>query len=204
MILLITGPSGAGKSTFITRLKQLDPRLEFSISTTTRPIRDGEIDGRDYDFTVEAEFLKLRDQGAFVEWAKVHGNYYGTRCDQIDRMSAEGKIPMLDIDVQGGLQVLDLFGTTGPDLVSVFLFPPSWEELERRLTHRGTDRPEVIADRLQTARSEVKQAGKYRYWIINDDVEEAVGRMRAVIQAEECRSEAFSSLPLPDEGQDGP
>jgi len=199
MILLITGPSGAGKSTFIARLKQLDPRLEFSVSTTTRPIRDGEIDGRDYDFTVPEEFLKLRDEGAFVEWAEVHGNYYGTRRDQIDRMIAAGRIPLLDIDVQGGLQVLELFGSDRPELVSVFLFPPSWEELERRLTQRGTDTPEVIAGRLRTARSEVKLADKYRYWIVNDDVEEAVARMRAVIRAEECRRESFLSPPLPEE-----
>lgn len=196
MILLITGPSGAGKSTFIARLKQLDPRLQFSVSTTTRPIRDGEVDGRDYDFTVESEFLRLRDEGAFVEWAHVHDNYYGTRRDQLDRMLAEGKIPLLDIDVQGGVQVIDLFEK---DLVSVFLFPPSWQELERRLTSRGTDSPEVIARRLANARGEVKLAHRYEYWIINDDVEAAVGRMRAIIQAEECRREAFDDLPLPTE-----
>lgn len=195
MILLITGPSGAGKSTFIERLKQLDPRLQFSVSTTTRPIRDGEIDGRDYDFTVEDEFLRLRDEGAFVEWARVHDNYYGTRRDQLDRIAAEGKIPLLDIDVQGGVQVIDIFDSS--ELVSVFLFPPSWEELERRLTSRGTDSPEVIARRLANARGEVKLADRYRYWIVNDDVEAAVQRMRAVIQAEECRREAFDGLPLP-------
>ena len=197
MILLITGPSGAGKSTFIARLKQLDPRLEFSISTTTRPIRDGEIDGRDYDFTVGDEFLRLRDAGAFVEWARVHDNYYGTRRDQIERMDAEGRIPLLDIDVQGGLQVIDIFGADGPELVSVFLFPPSWAELERRLVQRGTDSAQVIARRLKNAREEVKLADRYRYWIVNDDVEEAVGRMRAVILAEECRREAFAGSPLP-------
>ena len=194
MIVLITGPSGAGKSTFVGQLMAQDPRLAFSVSTTTRPIRAGEIDGRDYDFlTDETEFLRLKDEGAFVEWARVHDNYYGTRRSQLEEMAAAGQIPLLDIDVQGGVQVIDLFG---PELVSVFLFPPSWEELERRLRQRGTDTAEVIARRLANARREVEFADRYRYWIVNDDVQQAVGRMRAVIQAQECRREAFGRPPL--------
>ncbi|MBU8871052.1 MAG: guanylate kinase [Gemmatimonadales bacterium] len=193
MIVLITGPSGAGKSTFVGKLMAEDSRLAFSVSTTTRPIREGEVDGRDYDFTNETEFLRLKDEGAFVEWARVHDNYYATRRSQLDEMAAAGKIPVLDIDVQGGVQVIDIFGT---ELVSVFLFPPSWQELERRLVNRGTDADEVIARRLANARGEVEFADRYRYWIINEDVEKAVIRMRAVIQAEECRRESFEQFPL--------
>ena len=142
MIVLITGPSGAGKSTFVGKLMAKDSRLAFSVSTTTRPIREGEVDGRDYDFTDETEFLRLKDEGAFVEWARVHDNYYGTRRSQLEEMAAAGKIPVLDIDVQGGVQVIDIFG---PELLSVFLFPPSWEELERRLVNRysGGHRPQA-------------------------------------------------------------
>ena len=200
MIVLITGPSGAGKSTFVGKLMAQDPRLAFSVSTTTRPIRAGEVDGRDYDFiTDEAEFLRLKDEGAFVEWARVHDNYYGTRRSQLQEMVAAGQIPLLDIDVQGGVQVIELFG---PELGSVFLFPPSWQELERRLVQRGTDTPEVITRRLANARGEVELAGRYRYWIINDDVDQATDRMRAIIQAQECRREAFEQPPLSSDGHD--
>jgi len=201
MIVLITGPSGAGKSTFVGKLMEQDPRLAFSVSTTTRPIREGELDGRDYDFiTDEAEFLRLRDEGAFVEWARVHDNFYGTRRSQLDEMTAAGKIPLLDIDVQGGVQVIDIYRT---ELVSVFLFPPSWQELERRLTQRRTDTAEVIATRLANARGEVEFADRYRYWIVNDDVDQAAGRMLAVIQAEECRRESFDQRPLAGDDSTG-
>ena len=139
MIVLITGPSGAGKSTFVGKLMEQDPRLAFSVSTTTRPIREGEVDGRDYDFiTDEAEFLRLRDEGAFVEWARVHDNFYGTRRSQLDEMAAAGKIPLLDIDVQGGVQVIDIYG---PELVSVFLFPPSAAPTPTRSSPPGWPTP---------------------------------------------------------------
>jgi guanylate kinase len=193
MIVLITGPSGAGKSSFIADLMASDSRLAFSVSTTTRDPRPGEVDGRDYDFVDGTTFDELIAASAFVEWAQVHDNRYGTRRAQLDELAAAGRIPVLDIDVQGGLQVLDQFG---PELVSVFLFPPSWEELERRLTSRGTDDPEVIATRLQNAHREVEYADHYRYWIVNDDLPAAVARMRAIITAEECRSDILGAPPL--------
>ena len=193
MIVLITGPSGAGKSSFIADLIAGDRRLAFSVSTTTRPRRTGEINGTDYDFVDDATFDGLIADSAFVEWARVHGNRYGTRRDQLKEMTAAGKIPVLDIDVQGGVQVLDQFG---PELVSVFLFPPSWEELERRLASRGTDRPDVIATRLRNARREVQYAPRYSYWIVNDELKAAVARMRAIITAEECRSDILVTPPL--------
>jgi len=195
MILLITGPSGAGKSTFIGRLMEEDARLAFSVSTTTRPPRQGEVAGRDYDFVDQATFDQLVAAGAFVEWAHVHGNCYGTRRSQLEAMTEAGQIPLLDIDVQGGLNVIDLFDS---QLVSVFLFPPSWGELERRLVSRNTDALETIATRLKNARHEVAQAGRYRFWLVNDDLETAVARMQAIITAEECRREAWSQPPLAD------
>jgi guanylate kinase len=193
MIVLITGPSGAGKSSFIAELMAVDSRLAFSVSTTTRSRRQGEVDGTDYDFVDDATFDRLVTDSAFVEWARVHDNRYGTRRDRLEEMAAAGKIPVLDIDVQGGVQVLDQFGS---ELVSVFLFPPSWEELERRLTSRGTDLPEVIATRLRNARKEVEYAPRYSYWIVNDDLTAAVDRMQAVITAQECRSEILVTPPL--------
>lgn len=196
MIVLITGPSGAGKSSFIAEWMAADPRLAFSVSTTTRPIRKGEVDGRDYDFVDDARFDELLAGSAFVEWARVHGNRYGTRRAHLQEMTGAGKIPVLDIDVQGGVQVLDQYG---PELVSVFLFPPSWDELARRLTSRATDDPEVIAKRLVTARKEIGYAPRYRYWIVNDDLQAAVARMQAVITAEECRSDSYPKPPLEPE-----
>jgi len=193
MIVLITGPSGAGKSSFISELMAADSRLVFSVSTTTRPLRAGEVDGREYDFVDEAAFDRLVAESAFVEWATVHDNKYGTRRSQLLELTAAGRIPVLDLDVQGGVQVLDQFG---PELVSVFLFPPSWDELERRLTSRDTDDPGVIAKRLRTARREVGYATRYSYWIVNDDLTAAVDRMRAVISAEECRSVTLGTPPL--------
>ena len=193
MIVLITGPSGAGKSSFISEWMAADSRLAFSVSTTTRPLRAGEVDGREYDFVDEAAFDRLVAESAFVEWATVHDNKYGTRRSQLLEMTAAGRIPVLDLDVQGGVQVLDQFG---PELVSVFLFPPSWDELERRLTSRGTDDPEVIAKRLRTARREVGFAPRYSYWIVNDDLTASVDLMRAVISAEECRSVILGTPPL--------
>jgi len=193
MIVLITGPSGAGKSSFINRLMADNPRLAFSVSTTTRPIRAGEADGVDYDFVDQSVFDELVAEGAFVEWALVHDNCYGTRRSRLDEMVTAGRIPVLDIDVQGGVNVIDMFG---PELVSVFLFPPSWAELERRLRSRGTDSPAVIATRLRNARQEVGFAPRYRYWIVNDDLDAAVNRMKAVITAEDCRREAFREAPL--------
>lgn len=193
MIILITGPSGAGKSSFIGKLMEGDPRLEFSVSTTTRPMREGEKQGVQYDFVGRARFDQLIKEDAFVEWAHVHNNLYGTRRSYLDDMAAEGKIPVLDIDVQGGVNVL---GQYGPELVSVFLFPPSWEELERRLTSRGTDSNEVIATRLKNARHEVGFADRYTYWVVNDDLNAAVQKMQAIIVAEECRRESFDHPPL--------
>ncbi len=193
MIVLITGPSGAGKSSFISQLMAGNPRLAFSVSTTTRPIRTGEAPGVDYDFVDETVFEELVAENAFVEWAKVHNNYYGTRRSSLDAMTAAGEIPVLDIDVQGGLNVIDIYEE---GLVSVFLFPPSWDELERRLRSRGTDSAEVIDTRLQNARHEVGFAPRYRYWIVNDDLDAAVNRMKAVITAEDCRRESFRRSPL--------
>jgi len=197
MILLISGPSGAGKSTVYRELMRREPRLAFSVSATTRPPRPGEQDGVDYHFVSDAEFDALLAAGAFLEWAHVHGCRYGTRRDDLARMEAAGQIPLLDIDVQGGAQVLDRCGDA---VVSVFLWPPSWESLEARLRGRGTDSGEVIARRLANARREVDAAHRYAYWVVNDTVEAAVTALQEILagQGGAHRREAVPR-PLPGE-----
>jgi len=197
MLVLISGPSGAGKSSFLRELLTRDERLTFSVSVTTRPPRAGEVDGTDYRFVTDTEFDRLVAADAFVEWATVHDNRYGTLKEELDRTVNAGQIPVLDVDVQGGVQVIDLFGD---ELVSVFLFPPSWAELERRLRHRSSDAESAIGRRLANARWEVGFADRYRYWIVNDDLDEAVASMRAIVVAERCRRERYATLPLPPPG----
>lgn len=193
MLVLISGPSGAGKTTFVRALLQAGEDLEFSVSTTTRPARPGETDGVQYSFVDDEAFDRLIAAGAFVEWARVHQHRYGTRRDQIERMLREGRTPLLDLDVQGGLSVIEQFG---PQVVSVFVFPPSWEVLEERLRGRGTEGEGAFRTRLQNARWEVSFAEKYEYYIVNDDLEEALGRMRAILTAERSRRVRFGPPPL--------
>lgn len=191
MILLITGPSGTGKGTVINALLAREPRLAFSVSTTTRPLRGGEVDGREYDFVDDATFDRLVAEDAFVEWAHVHLHRYGTRRSRLAEMEQAGRIPVLDIDVQGGVNVLRQFGD---ELVSVFLFPPSWADLEQRLRGRGTESEEAVATRLRNARHEVGFAGQYRYWVVNEDSQAAAGRVAAILTAEGCRARGTPPL----------
>jgi len=193
MILLISGPSGAGKSTVYQELMRREPRLGFSVSTTTRPPRTGEEDGVHYHFVDQAAFAQQVDEDAFLEWAEVHDQRYGTRRADVEAMEAEGRIPLLDIDVQGGVQILEKMGD---QVVSVFLFPPSWEDLESRLRGRQTDTDEVIATRLKNSRWEVEFARHYTYWVVNDEVDRAVARLEAILAAEDCRRERLGKSPL--------
>jgi len=194
MIVLLTGPSGAGKSTVIRRVMAADARLAFSVSTTTRPQRPGETDGVEYDFVTTEIFRQLVSEEAFVEWAEVHGNLYGTRHRRLEELAATGKIPVLDVDVQGGVNVIGLYGEQ--HLVSVFLFPPSWAGLAERLRLRGTDTEEVIERRLANARHEVGFADRYQYWLVNDGLDDTVQRLSAIITAEGCRRDAYTGPPL--------
>lgn len=196
-LLLITGPSGAGKTSLLRGLLDEDPRLGFSVSCTTRAPRAGEIEGKDYHFVDEAEFVRRRDRGEFVETARVHGHLYGTLVSEVEAMAARGQIPLLDIDVQGGLQVIEDWG---PQVVSIFLLPPSFEELERRLRGRGTDDEAAIRTRLANAVREVAQAGHYTYWVVNDDLERARADLRAILRAESCRSARRPGPALPPPG----
>lgn len=178
-LFVFSAPSGAGKTTLLKRLLAALPNLEFSVSHTTRPARPGEQDGKDYHFIDREAFLALRDQGAFLEWAEVHGNFYGTSREAVTAALARGRDLVLDIDVQGAAQVRR---AADPATVFIFIAPPSPEVLAARLRGRNTDTPEMIARRLENARREMAEAGWYDYRIVNDQLEKAEAELREIIE----------------------
>lgn len=180
---IISGPSGVGKSTVLHALFEGRDDLYFSVSATTRAPREGEVDGKDYHFIAADEFHKMIEEDAFLEYAEYVGNFYGTPKKYVDEAMEAGRDVILDIEIQGAMQVR----AKRPETVRIFIAPPSWEELERRLTARGTDTPEKIQKRLLRAKVEMKTAGDYNYFVINDTVENAVGELRAIMCAEHCK-----------------
>lgn len=165
-VLVVSGPSGCGKSTLCRRLLK-DPRVEFSVSATTRPMRKGEVDGRDYHFMDASRFRKHIEHGDFIESAEVHGNLYGTLRQPLEDAVAAGKVFLIEIDVQGALQLRGL----GVDGEYVFIAPPSLDALRVRLEGRGTDAPEVIERRLKKSADEMNEAHRYDRVIVNDDID---------------------------------
>lgn len=184
-LFVISAPSGAGKSTILKGLFAAVPGLAFSVSHTTRAPRPGEVAGRDYHFVKRPDFERMREQGAFLEWAEVHGNLYGTSRAGIEAQQAAGLDVFLDIDVQGAGQ---LMGMGLAETVFLFIAPPSWAELEKRLSGRGTEAAETVRLRLANARKEMAAAGLYHYLVVNDRLAEAIDTLRAVVVAERCRS----------------
>ena len=179
LMFVVSAPSGAGKTTLLHRLFEEFPVLEFSVSTTTRAPRPGERDGVDYFFMSRRQFEKMRDAGEFAEWAEVHGNYYGTSRRWVDEALSQGRHVVFDIDVQGMSQLLQHYRQ---HMVTVFIVPPSMEELRRRLEGRG-EAPENIAVRLAGAAKEMKRALSYDYIVINDDLDTAYDELRTVYRA---------------------
>ena len=184
LLLVLSAPSGCGKTTILNRVLSTLPGLVFSVSHTTRAPRPGEQNGIDYHFVDDATFLRMRDQDppGFLEWAEVHGNMYGTSVEEVERQQQNGLDVVLDIDVQGAVQVRD---RTAP--VTIFIAPPSIEELERRLRGRGSETEAAIALRLHNAREELVCADTYEYLIINDRLEDAVESLKGIIIAERSR-----------------
>lgn len=182
-LFIVTAPSGAGKTTLVRGLLQRDPRVQLSISYTTRAPRPGELDGREYHFVDVPTFRALRDRGEFLEWAEVHGNYYATSKVWLREQIAAGRDTLLEIDWQGAQQVRKSF----PEAVGVFIMPPSMEELESRLRGRGTDSDEVISRRLLGARGEMRHVAEFDYVIINNEIDTALDDLVAVVRAARLR-----------------
>ena len=180
---IISGPSGVGKSTVLRELLRDRDDLYFSISATTRTPREGEIDGVHYHFINVDRFREMIQEDEFLEYAEYVGNFYGTPKRYVDEAMAQGKDVILDIEVQGALQVIG----KRPDTVRIFIAPPSWDALEQRLTGRGTDSPEKIQKRLVRAKVELQTGDTYDYFVINDTVENAVREINAIMLAEHCR-----------------
>ena len=180
---IISGPSGVGKSTVLKALLAQRPDLYFSVSATTRAPREGEVDGVHYHFIDKAAFEAMIEKGELLEHAQYVGNYYGTPKKYVDEAMEQGRDVILDIEIQGATQVC----AKRPETVRIFIAPPSWGELERRLTARGTDTPEKIRGRLERARIELNGAMDYDYFVINDVVEEAAASLAAILRAEHCR-----------------
>lgn len=182
MLIIISGPSGSGKGTVV---KRLDPKLNYalSISVTTRAMRKGEVHGKDYFFCTVEEFNRRKSEGDFLEHAAFVGNYYGTPRSYVEEQIEKGKAVVLEIDVNGALQVKEKFA----EAVLIFLIPPSMEILSQRLVGRNTEDKETIEDRMRRANEEVQTIEKYDYLVINDEVENAVNKINTIVQAESLK-----------------
>lgn len=193
-ILIVSGPSGVGKGTVLKELMKRHPNLRFSVSATTRAPRPGEIDGVHYRFLDKACFEDMIQRDALLEYAGYAGNYYGTPLEPVEEALEQGVSVILEIEVQGALKVME----RRKDAISIFIGPPSYEELRRRLYGRGDTAPEVAEKRLRIALEECAQSHNYNYIVINDTVEQAVKECEAILLAESCRSE-YHSIQLQEE-----
>lgn len=177
ILLIISGPSGVGKGSVCAALIAKDKNTVFSVSATTRSPRKGEVNGKDYYFISKEEFLQKRARGDFLEWAEVFGNYYGTPVAEIQKLLKEGKNVLLDIETQGASQIRSVC----PEGVSVFILPPSFEELERRIVTRGSETEEMRKIRLSQAKQEIQLAEQYDFCIVNTDIEETANAVLDII-----------------------
>lgn len=182
-LIVVSGPSGTGKGTVCSALLEKYKEIAYSISATTRQPRTGEVDGVNYYFLAKNVFEKMIEDGELLEWAEVYGNYYGTPLKKIQERLADGQDILLEIDTQGAMSVKEKF----PDEIYIYIMPPSLKELERRLKTRGTDSAESIERRLKSAAGEMEIAERYNYIVVNEQVEQAVEQIAAIVDAEHCR-----------------
>ena len=178
-VVILSAPSGCGKTTILQSLIRMQLPLEFSISATSRSMREGEVDGRDYYFFTPEQFKEKVDQQAFLEWNEVYSNqYYGTLLSEVDRIAANGNHVIFDVDVKGGLSIKERFGERA---LAIFVMPPSWEALRERLLKRGTETPESLEKRLERADYEISFADRFDYVLVNDDLSTAIAEARDCI-----------------------
>lgn len=183
LLIVISGPSGVGKGTIIKQIFKEQPNLTYSVSVTSRYPREGEVDGVNYFFIKPEKFLEMVENNEFLEWAKVYSNYYGTPRKFVEQALEQGKNVVLEIDIQGSLQVQKSF----PQAVFIFILPPSLAELESRIRGRGTDEETQILERLGLVQDELKYLPYYDYGVVNDQLKLAVDKIKAIIIAEKCR-----------------
>ena len=192
LMLVLSSPSGAGKTTISRKLMERDQNLNLSISHTTRSPRPGEVDGQDYYFISQETFKKMQGQQEFLEYAFVFENYYGTQKKTVDQALKHGKDILFDIDWQGTQQLKQIARS---DVVSIFVLPPSWSELENRLHRRAKDALETIAYRMSKANQEIQHWAEYDYILINDNIEDTVSRVHHILQSERLRRDRQVGLP---------
>jgi len=196
LMLVLSSPSGAGKSTIARLLLEQEDNLELSISVTTRPRRSSEVHGVHYNFLEPKQFEKMKEHDELLEWAEVHGNYYATPRGPVEEAIQNGRDILFDIDIQGTFQ---LYEKMREDVVSVFILPPSIAEMKSRLHRRAEDTEDVIPKRLETAVGEMKHWSEYDYVVVNDDLERALGNVRAILRAERLKQKRSPAIgPLID------
>ncbi|WP_027486081.1 guanylate kinase [Allorhizobium undicola] len=191
LMLVISSPSGAGKSTIARTLMEKDKQIGMSVSVTTRQRRPSEIEGVHYHFISQREFERLRDSESLLEWAQVHGNFYGTPREPVEQAMAEGRDMLFDIDWQGAQQLQEKMPA---DVVSIFILPPTMRELQSRLHRRAEDTEEVIQTRLKNSRAEIEHWREYDYVIVNDDLDTAFNAVQAIVRAERLRRDRRHGL----------
>ncbi|MBW8283800.1 MAG: guanylate kinase [Rhizobium sp.] len=191
LMLVISSPSGAGKSTIARTLMERDRQIGMSVSVTTRQRRQSEIEGVHYHFASQREFERMRDSDSLLEWAEVHGNYYGTPREPVELAMSEGRDMLFDIDWQGAQQLQDKMKA---DVVSIFILPPTMTELQSRLHRRAEDTEEVIQTRLANSRSEIGHWREYDYVIVNDDLQTAFDAVQSIVKAERLRRDRRHGL----------
>jgi guanylate kinase len=192
VMMVLASPSGAGKSSISRAIFAQDPHISLSVSVTTRARRTDEIDGRDYHFIDVPAFEKMRDSGELLECAEVHGNFYGTPRERVEEKLSAGRDILFDIDFQGTLQLLE---KCRPDMVTVFILPPSIKELKKRLERRAQDSKGTIHKRLKNARIEMEHYDEYDYVLVNRDLEESVQKVRTILAAARLQRTRYRGLP---------
>lgn len=183
VLIVISGPSGAGKGTICKALLEKHKEIQLSVSATTRPPREGEVDGINYHFLTKENFLQRVSENDFLEYAEVYGNYYGTPKSNVEEILDSGKDVILEIDIQGALKVKE----QSEDGVFIFILPPSMEELKQRIIKRGSETPESLMTRFKSAYQEINYVSKYNYAVVNDTVDSAVNKIESILTAEKCR-----------------